>query len=138
MLELPAEPESPAAARRFVQRELAGHCDPAAIEAAVLLTSELATNVVKHAGTPMRLDLRWGQGRVRVEISDDSHAMPHRVRTMDDYAPSGRGLVLVERLARSWGADERPMGKVVWFEVDALIPAGGRRARGRRSAHPVG
>ena len=137
MFELPAEPESPALARRFVERELAGRCDPAAIEAAVLLTSELATNVVKHAGTPMRLDLRWAQGRVRVEISDDSNAMPRRVRS-DDNALSGRGLVLVDRLARSWGADERPVGKVVWFEVDALMSARGRRAPGRKSAHPVG
>jgi serine phosphatase RsbU (regulator of sigma subunit) len=33
------------------------------------------------------------------------------------YAPSGRGLALVDRIADSWGTSHHKLGKLVWFEL---------------------
>ena len=32
-------------------------------------------------------------------------------------AEGGRGMLLVDRLADRWGAEPRPVGKRVWFEL---------------------
>jgi anti-sigma regulatory factor (Ser/Thr protein kinase) len=82
----------------------------------LLLTSELVTNAVVHAGTQARLHLQGVAGGVRVEVSDGSSELPvPRNGRADDVG--GWGLVLLERLATAWGAERRDSGKTVWFEV---------------------
>jgi hypothetical protein len=63
-----------------------------------------------------------GSGLVRVEVSDGSPTPP-RISGLDVETFGGRGLVLVDLLADGWGVDERPPGKVVWFEVGLRAPA---------------
>jgi len=86
-------------------------------EVAVLLTSEVVANAVRHAATAcaVRVDL---EGDVlRVEVADGSATLPQLRRPRpDDFG--GRGLVLVESFARRWGAEPTPTGKVVWFSVE--------------------
>jgi hypothetical protein len=36
----------------------------------------------------------------------------------DDLEESGRGLYLVDALARAWGSRRTSTGKVVWFELE--------------------
>ena len=43
---------------------------------------------------------------------DDLEALP-----FDNESESGRGLLLLDRLATSWGSRPSGTGKVVWFEV---------------------
>ena len=60
--------------------------------------------------------LRLEDGRLRVEVKDDSAVVPSRKR----YGPeagTGRGLLLVESLTAAWGCDTAPDGKSVWFEL---------------------
>ena len=85
-------------------------------EDATLLTSELVTNTVVHAGTRCQLRVRRARDRVRVEVEDENDDVPvPRPCSVDDE--HGRGLALVSTLALAWGVDPREHGKVVWFEL---------------------
>ncbi|CAN5191833.1 hypothetical protein BH24ACT1_BH24ACT1_03640 [soil metagenome] len=112
-----ADWESAGAARRFVSATLtAWRCD--ALEYVVtLLVSELVANAVLHAGTELDVVLRRPEGGVRVEVHDRDHRLPTR-KHYSITATTGRGLALVEELARDWGAEATPEGKFVWFEFD--------------------
>ena len=114
-LELPAHAESPARARQFVERTLVDRCPPGLMEAAALLASELVTNAVRHAHTDLTLSLETSRDGVRLEVHDDSPEMPELQR--DPSAGSGRGLLLVERIAQAWGTTPCPGGKTVWAEL---------------------
>ncbi len=118
---LAAEPASGAAARRFVQRTLAGvGADPDRVDTLVLLCSELVTNAVLHAAAPSEVRLRLRDGRVRLEVHDTSPQVPV-ARAQDLAATNGRGMVLVDALADAWGVevgDGLPdVGKTVWVEL---------------------
>ena len=107
-------------ARHFVQREL-GISRPAS-ERVALLVSELAANVVLHAQTPFSITTSHDGSMFRVEVHDECPSMPKR-RAIEDGATSGRGMLLVNKLARRWGVDRRnDYGKTVWFEVDGDEP----------------
>lgn len=116
--ELDASPESAAVARRFVREVLdAWDCDDPD-DVALLLTSEVVSNAVRHAATELAVRLRLEDDwtTLRVEVTDADGHLPE-VQAPSDDATGGRGLLLVESLARRWGADATPAGKVVWFEL---------------------
>ena len=117
-IELPPEPRSAGAARHFVEGELRDRVAADLAEIAVLLTSELVTNVVVHARTPLRLDLDVEASNVRVAVADEVAHSPALRRTHDARL-TGRGMNLVETLATQWGVDPTPPGKTVWFELSA-------------------
>ncbi|MDQ3974211.1 MAG: ATP-binding protein, partial [Actinomycetota bacterium] len=116
--ELRAEASSARLARRFVDATLAAWSCTDLTSVTELLTTELVTNALLHAGTSLRLHLHRHEDGVRVEVEDGSSHLP-MVRSYDEEAQTGRGLVLVEALAAAWGADQTGQGKVVWFEVSA-------------------
>jgi anti-sigma regulatory factor (Ser/Thr protein kinase) len=118
--ELDATPGSAAAARAFVRELLAAwDCDDEH-EVAVLLTSELVSNAVLHAATRVALEVRADPdgGMLRIAVRDQNGQLPVRREPSLD-ANGGRGIFLVDALARRWGADADEDGKVVWFEVGA-------------------
>src|SRR5206468_2951238 len=84
--------------------------------AAELLVSELVTNAVLHARTDLTVAVERRGENVRVSVSDGSARQP-RLRHHSVEAGTGRGLLLVERMARRWGVEPAGTGKVVWFEV---------------------
>jgi hypothetical protein len=55
--------------------------------------------------------------RVRVEVHDGNPQLPVR-KHYSNLSGTGRGLLLVERMAANWGADRTATGKRVWFELD--------------------
>ncbi|MDH6109665.1 MULTISPECIES: SpoIIE family protein phosphatase [unclassified Kitasatospora] len=107
-------------ARRFTRRTLASWGLSALIDHTELLTSELITNALVHAGAPTQL--RLFRNRVlTVEVADaDGHA-PRMRRALEDDE-GGRGMHLVNELAHRWGSRGTRHGKVVWFELE--LPAG--------------
>ncbi|MEU4500010.1 SpoIIE family protein phosphatase [Streptomyces sp. NPDC024089] len=115
-----AEPERIAAARQQMRELLHDWADPEQVDAAVLMISEMATNVLVHTdGDALMLAQATGEHggrRLRVEVSDGSDELPHR-RRPGEMASSGRGLVLMEMLADAWGVDPRGAGKSIWFEL---------------------
>jgi anti-sigma regulatory factor (Ser/Thr protein kinase) len=146
------EPTAVAAARRFVRDtlrswELTGRDRPDGLEAlvddAVLLTSELVTNAVLHAGTPVQvtcrllvaacLDGRPG-GAVEIAVLDRRpaplrHDLPHTAAQAAERV-SGRGLLLPAELASAWGVTYARAGKAVWFRMALPAPEGEPAAAG--------
>ncbi|MER6954917.1 MULTISPECIES: ATP-binding protein [unclassified Streptomyces] len=121
---LPRHPASVGLARRRVRDHLAdwGHGpeDPALVDA-VLVVSELATNVVRHG--PLRerefevAVTALGDGSCLIEVSDEGRVEP-RLRPVGEWEEHGRGLHLVEHIAAAWGVWSRGRhGKTVWALV---------------------
>ena len=109
-------------ARRVLAEFVAQALSPEMLEDATLLTSEVVTNSVQHAG------LSTGEGiGIKLVLSDDSLRVsvtdpgPGFEPDLDAPAPEqemgGWGLALVDRVSDRWGViRNRPF--VVWFELD--------------------
>jgi anti-sigma regulatory factor (Ser/Thr protein kinase) len=108
-------PESVPPARKFVLA-VAGTGDYEVDDRLSALVSELATNAVLHARTPFRIRVWNDQDRIRVAVSDLSIHGPV-ARAYAPTQPTGRGLMIVESLADSWGVIPERGGKSVWFEI---------------------
>jgi PAS domain S-box-containing protein len=115
---LPAHPSSVAAARKAIRAWLAVVGCEALTEDAELAVSELVTNALVHAGTPVDMVARVDVGFVRIEVGDGSVHLP-RVRDYVATAATGRGLKLLDHTVDRWGAHRRARGKVVWFELNS-------------------
>ncbi|MGA4801428.1 SpoIIE family protein phosphatase [Streptomyces lavendulocolor] len=115
-----AEPERIAAARQHLRELLHDWADPEQVDSAVLMVSEMVTNVLVHTDGDALLVAEatgdHGKRRLRVEVADASDELPHR-RRPGEMASSGRGLILMEMLAHEWGVDPRGEGKSIWFEL---------------------
>ena len=124
-INLPVHPSSSGKARRFVAGALRSWRMPEMTDGAVeLLTSELTTNAVRHARSPFTVVVRYDGERVRIEVDDSSPAAPEP-RTPSGEDTGGRGLILVEAMAESWGMAPLPSGKRVWFELVVPPPGAG-------------
>jgi anti-sigma regulatory factor (Ser/Thr protein kinase) len=104
------------AARHFAVAALEALGGAVATSPADLLVSELATNAVVHAHTPMRVSVWCHDNRIRVEVRDDDPRLPRRVNS-GLMALGGRGMMLVDSLALAWGVNANQRGKTVWFEL---------------------
>ncbi|MFD5425495.1 NAD-dependent epimerase/dehydratase family protein [Streptomyces sp. NPDC127084] len=98
--------------------------EPLAHDAA-LVTSELATNVVQHAGVPSyRVTvLRLTDTRVRVVVTDTRRSSPPVPPTAGESDECGRGLSLVEAVADTTGCEQPVWGKRLWAELQAPAKA---------------
>ncbi|MFF4326814.1 SpoIIE family protein phosphatase [Streptomyces sp. NPDC001591] len=121
---LDPEETAPGRARRFARRALARWGLEELSDSLELLVSEVVTNAVRYAERPVTLRL-LRTDVLRCEVGDDSPQLP-RQRRARETDEGGRGLFLVNRLARRWGATRLSSGKVVWFEL-ALPGAHDRR-----------
>jgi anti-sigma regulatory factor (Ser/Thr protein kinase) len=119
----PDDPEALRAARRMVRAAVRAwtaleHSDDIALAA-----DELVTNALTHTGGGAHVTVRILPGarrRLRVEVEDGSSVLPHK-RPPSTNGISGRGLVLVDELADTWGVEPRGGGKSVWCEF--TVPA---------------
>ncbi|GHI85985.1 PAS domain S-box protein [Streptomyces xanthophaeus] len=120
---LDAAPSSVAEGRRFLRATLEawGKDDEHLRETACLLASELLSNAVRHGSGPLRLRLRQAGRELGVEVCDGSPVLP-QARFAAPDAESGRGLLLVDSLASSWGTLPTAEGKAVWFALPLPPP----------------
>jgi anti-sigma regulatory factor (Ser/Thr protein kinase) len=130
-------PAAAAAARHFVRDtlqswELTGRSDEqdALVDDAILLTSELVTNAVLHAGTPVQVTCRIvgdePDGAVEIAVLD---RRPGQLRPDLPHSPAeaaertnGRGLQLPAKLASAWGVTYAGAAKAVWFRISLAGP----------------
>jgi PAS domain S-box-containing protein len=120
LLNLPPDPASASKARHVV-RELLLECGQQGwVDAAELAVSELVTNVVLHAHTPLVLRATCDH-ELRVEVCDENSAWPTQ-REYGEHATTGRGMGLVAAVTQSHGTIPTPGGgKTVWFVIsDAM------------------
>ncbi|WP_226962474.1 SpoIIE family protein phosphatase [Streptomyces sp. C8S0] len=115
------EPEdaAPGRARRLARKALTRWGLEDLTDSVELLVSEVVTNAVRYATRPVTLRL-LRTDVLRCEVGDDSPQLP-RQRRARDTDEGGRGLFLVNRLARRWGATRLSTGKVVWFELPTPV-----------------
>jgi serine phosphatase RsbU (regulator of sigma subunit)/anti-sigma regulatory factor (Ser/Thr protein kinase) len=117
-----------AAARRFVRETLqswlaAEHAPDGRglVDDAVLLTSELVTNAVVHAGTPVQVTCKLADGGLEVMVRDSLPAslVPGPVKDENPATErtNGRGLLLPSALASAWGVTYGRAAKAVWFRM---------------------
>jgi phosphoserine phosphatase RsbU/P len=130
-IRLAPDARSPGRARRMLLAALAeadrDDVDDVA-DTVVLLASELCENAVLHAGTEFEVDLRIDVSEVVVTVSDrgagalEQHLAQPR-RRYGRAAAHGRGLLLLTRLATSWGTrHERDGTHRTWFSVSTTEP----------------
>jgi anti-sigma regulatory factor (Ser/Thr protein kinase) len=140
---LPCAPASVAVARRRLAAELtsAGVFD-GVVGDAVLVVSELLSNAIRHArplpGSKLLLAWALGDSAVEVAVSDGGASTRPMTAQATVSSLGGRGLGIVEYLARSWGVRTDDAGLTVWAVVplpDDLSPqaAATLRGRGRRA-----
>ncbi|MBH5337311.1 SpoIIE family protein phosphatase [Streptomyces pactum] len=128
---------SVASARTFVRDTLQGWGLGDIVDDAVVLTSELVTNAVVHAGTAAEVSCVRADDGVRVEVADryPERELPVENAGRNYGSPDregGRGLLLCAALASRWGVEYSAARKRVWFQLD--FPD---RPAGTRSAGPA-
>jgi anti-sigma regulatory factor (Ser/Thr protein kinase) len=125
-----AHPTAAGQARSYTRSALRDWRLETMIETAELLVSELVTNAVRAMGglavpvrpaepraeSPIYLCLSTFAERLLIEVWDRCDDPPNR-RTASDDDENGRGLVLVQALAKDWGYESlHSGGKIVWCE----------------------
>jgi anti-sigma regulatory factor (Ser/Thr protein kinase) len=119
-----------AAAARRALAPLADDLTESQLRDVRLLTSELVTNAVRHAGLrpgdAIRLTARVERHALRVEVRDPGRGFERRPPPPDPERASGWGLFLVEEVADRWGIAGDAPGTRIWFELDrdGRAPAG--------------
>ncbi len=121
---VPGTPGSVPIARSRVRAALSVHGLADYVDDAVIITSELVTNAIQHAGADgtatigVTLARTWNPAAVTVTVSDSSPQGPVR-RGTSAGSEQGRGLQIVEALSAHWGWHQEGSGKAI-FAVLAL------------------
>jgi anti-sigma regulatory factor (Ser/Thr protein kinase) len=136
--ELPAELTSARKARSAVRQALAAWGMDDLSGDAELLASELVANAAEHGdGKPISLALRRhpdpaGHRAITCEVTDSAPRFAPELVPGPD-AERGRGLMIVEALARSSGVRSGQAGRTSWFTL--ALAGQGRRLSGSLSRH---
>jgi anti-sigma regulatory factor (Ser/Thr protein kinase) len=110
-------PSSAAAARALVQETLPSWGCDELIDDARLVVTELVSNVIRHAHTPLQVLLEVKAQALRIAVTDSAGGTV-TVRDVDPRTDvGGRGLRIVEELSDRWGIERADDGgKTVWAE----------------------
>jgi len=123
-LDLAHDATAPRLARRFLGTVLQGWgAEDDIVDRSQLLVSELVSNAVLHGTGPVELHITETDpalGVYRIEVSNAGHGVPAMRRTNNEEL-SGRGLQLVDSLAREWGSNNIDGHTRVWFDVGAVL-----------------
>ena len=114
----PSDPTSVSKARAFVADTLADVAQEVR-ERAVLITSELATNAINHAGGDFTVTAALSSGHIQLAVTDVGGGKP----ILCDPGPMdahGRGLLILSSLADQWGVDAEPASTTVWCMLDLI------------------
>ena len=112
------DPEALSSARHMIRAAVRAWGAKERADEVELAADELMTNALMHTDGGAVVTIRVLTGperRLRVDVEDRSSALPRR-RDVGESGVSGRGLLLVDRLADVWGVDSRGSGKCVWCE----------------------
>jgi serine/threonine-protein kinase RsbW len=110
------------AARERLRADLASRCTDSRLEDARVVVSELVANSLRHA-TPLddhTIAVGWTfePDVIRLTVTDGGSptSVPSR-RRPGELAVGGRGLKIVQSLAKRWGVHDEDRGTTVWAEL---------------------
>ncbi|WP_433611684.1 ATP-binding protein [Dactylosporangium sp. CA-139114] len=104
-------------ARRVITQALEAWGLPHLTRGAVMVGHELVANALRHGLPPAVLRLLRQGDRLVIEVGDGSDQVP-RIAEIDNLtSTSGRGMQIVDTLARAWGVRPHQGGKTVWAEI---------------------
>lgn len=110
--------ESVRAARSFARAVCVDHGVSAdRAEDAVLVTSELIGNAVRHGAPPLAYEVEIHGNDVLVVVQDGGNHPPADGSSSPISGQSGRGLFIVSQLAQDWGWRRCTGGKQVWARI---------------------
>jgi len=115
---------APGAAREIVREFCEANHVAGDFATAQVIASELVTNAVVHAGTPIDFSVRLSGSDLHVAVQDRDSRPARIVGFVEESAEGGRGLVLVDALARAWGSMPGSAGKTVWATVRVRVAPG--------------
>lgn len=81
---------------------------------ACIVVTEMVNNVVAHARTAMTVRLALRAGNLTVAVRDHCPTVPRFTGAPAPTSYGGRGLLLIDSVARRWGNLLLKDGKVVW------------------------
>jgi anti-sigma regulatory factor (Ser/Thr protein kinase) len=117
---LPHNEDAPGIARRLLAQWLRPVLDPAELQSAELLASELVTNAVVHGLANITMRAQLDEDRLHVEVIDEGGGFEQAIRQADFDSVGGRGLAIVDAEASRWGIHEGTTH--VWFELERPGP----------------
>jgi len=129
---LPNDRRTPAAARALVRSVLEESGLDSLVNEALLLTTELSTNAVVHAGTELDIEVEADPAGLTVTVTDFAPGPVEQLAVgpkneqsdIGEVAERGRGLLLVDHFASRWGTVHEGAGKGVWFRLEHKGDAG--------------
>ncbi|MFJ2783939.1 ATP-binding protein [Streptomyces sp. NPDC093249] len=106
---MPPERERVAETRRSTAAWLTRWNIPVETDAVVLIVSELVTNAIVHGKGTVRLRVLYKRSTLWIGVTDES-TVPPQLKNAGDNDVGGRGLFLVDALAKEWGTT----GRMTW------------------------
>lgn len=117
---LRARPSATGRARQHVRSELSPILSASKVTDAELMTTELVSNAIRHAGLPegdsIGLEFSVELETVRVAVVDAGSGFASAPPATEEGI-GGWGLVLIERLSDRWGVHSAHPHSV-WFEIE--------------------
>jgi anti-sigma regulatory factor (Ser/Thr protein kinase) len=115
-IQLAADRFAPEKARQVAERACLEWRVPRLRQLAKVIVSELVTNAVVHAQTPMEVTVRLVDHTLHLAVRDGDPRLlvdPGGGVAADGNG-YGRGLLIVDSMADTWGCEPTGNGKVVW------------------------
>ncbi|MGC4803580.1 ATP-binding protein [Micromonospora sp. DT233] len=105
-------------AARLVRMLLTDRCAqwglPELAEPGCIAVTEMVNNVVAHARTAMTVRLAARDDTLHIGVRDHSRRQPALPGAAPVDTAGGRGLLLIDTVARRWGSTLLPDGKLIW------------------------
>jgi hypothetical protein len=119
---VPSRADSVPATRAFLIRLLEGwSVAEEVVQSAALLATEIMANALEHGAGLVSVGIALENGLLHIGVGDNADGRQPKVLTLDSDSDSGRGMWIVDILARAWGSEATPggSGKTVWFELSS-------------------
>jgi diguanylate cyclase (GGDEF)-like protein len=120
---VPSRLDSVPAARAFLTKLLQGwSVAEDVVDDAALLTTETMANALEHGDGLVSMTISLEHGVLHIAVADKADHRQPQVLTVNSTSDGGRGMWIVDIVAKDWGTDAMPGaagGKTVWFELNA-------------------
>jgi anti-sigma regulatory factor (Ser/Thr protein kinase) len=113
---LPAGPRTGAEARWFLSEALQDQDVDIDVDAAKLLTTEVASNAARHGKEPIELSIELEESDLRVSVFDHGSGFDPAILSGPSDTGGG-GIPLLRELSSEWGVDRKDAGTEVWFRI---------------------